>query len=108
MTKSLTIAAALLALSACASAGHVPDPQTAAWWRTTAALSNDGMEGRDTGSPGYDRAAAYVAQRFQRAGLAPAGDDGTYLQRIAFKDIEVIGDGTSIAIQDQGGAPRPL
>ena len=108
MTKSFTIAAALLALGACASAGHAPDAQTAAWWRTTAALSNDAMEGRDTGSPGYDRAAAYVAARFERAGLAPAGDGGTYFQRIAFKDIEVIGDGTSISIQPQNGATRPL
>src|SRR5262245_11259437 len=108
MTRSFTIAAALLALSACASAGHAPDAQTTAWWRTTAALSNDAMEGRDTGSPGYDRAAAYVAERFQRAGLAPAGDGGTYFQRIAFKDIEVIGDGATISIQFQGAAARPL
>jgi hypothetical protein len=33
------------------------DADTAAWWRTTAQLSNDSMEGRDTGSAAYLRAA---------------------------------------------------
>ena len=27
------------------------------WWADVSALANDGMEGRLTGSPGYDRAA---------------------------------------------------
>lgn len=79
-----------LLLGACASTASDIDPETAEWWRTTEALSNDSMEGRDTGSPGYDRAAAYVADRFKRAGLLPAGDQGAYLQRIKFRDIEVV------------------
>lgn len=97
-----------LALGACASTGAAPDAQTAAWWRTTGALSGDDMEGRDTGSPGYDRAAAYVADRFQRAGLSPAGDNGTYFQRIAFKDIEVVTEGTSFTVRflHDGANPR--
>lgn len=96
------------ALTACASPQI--DAQTAAWWRTTEALSNDAMEGRDTGSPGYDRAAAYVADRFEQAGLTPAGDNGTFFQRIAFTDVEVISEGTSfhIAYDHSNGMPRPL
>lgn len=66
------------------------------------------MEGRDTGSPGYDRAAAYVAERFQRAGLAPAGDNGTYFQTIAFDDIEVLSEGTSISVTYSNGQTIPL
>lgn len=62
------------------------------------------MEGRDTGSPGYDRSAAYVAERFSRAGLRPAGDNGTFLQSISFKDIDVVSEGTSFAIVDSRGA----
>lgn len=105
MIKGHMIACAALALCACASA---PDAQTAAWWRTTADLSGDDMEGRDTGSPGYDRAAAYVADRFERAGLTPAGDNGTYFQRIAFEDIEVISEGTSFSVIYTNGAARTL
>jgi len=29
------------------------DPDTATWWKTTAELSSDSMEGRDTGSAAY-------------------------------------------------------
>lgn len=38
------------------------------------------MEGRATGSPGMERAARYIAAEFQRAGLLPAGDGGSYFQ----------------------------
>ena len=37
-------------------------------------LSDPAMEGRAAGTPGADRAAAYVAGEFQRLGLRPAGD----------------------------------
>jgi hypothetical protein len=36
------------------------------------------MEGRDTGSEGYRRAARYVAAQFEKAGLQPAGEPGYY------------------------------
>jgi hypothetical protein len=107
VAQALTLACALVTLSACASTG-APDAQTAAWWSTTEALSNDAMEGRDTGSPGYDRAASYVADRFAAAGLQPAGDNGAYFQRIAFKDIEVIREGTRITIVDLPRGNREL
>ena len=42
---------------------EIHDADTLAWWHTTEALSNDGMEGRDTGSAAYQRAAQYVANR---------------------------------------------
>lgn len=108
MARANSIAIAFAALlGACATSG-APDAQTAAWWRTTAALSGDDMEGRDTGSPGYDRAAAYVAQRFARAGLAPAGENGTYFQRIGFSEIEVTSEGTSLSVRYDNGIAQPL
>ena len=36
-------------------------------------LADDRLEGRDTGSRGYDLAALYVASRFEALGLKPAG-----------------------------------
>ena len=106
--RGVAIASTALALSACASGGGAVDAQTAAWWATTAALSGDAMEGRDTGSPGYDRAAAYTADRFRRAGLRPAGDGGTYFQSIDFDEVEVTSAGTSFAVHHAGGGARPL
>ena len=77
-------AAALIALAMLQPAGV--DPDTRAWWRTSVALSSDAMEGRDTGSPGYDRAAALVAKRLAAAGLKPLGDQGSWLQRIPLEE----------------------
>ena len=45
-------------------------------------LASDAMRGRDAGSPEYDIAAQSVASQFYAAGLRPAGDDGSYLQKV--------------------------
>ena len=108
ITRSFTIASATLLLCACATGGGGIDTQTAAWWATTAALSGDDMEGRDTGSPGYDRAAAYTADRFERAGLRPAGDGGTFFQSINFHEVEVTSAGTAFSVNYAAGRSRPL
>src|SRR4026208_948879 len=46
-------------------------------------IAADSMLGRATPSPGLERTAEYVASEFRRAGLSPAGDSGSYLQRFA-------------------------
>jgi hypothetical protein len=43
-------------------------------------LAGDAFKGRRAGSVDEMRAAAWVAQKAQEAGLKPAGDDGTYFQ----------------------------
>ncbi|WP_417665590.1 M28 family metallopeptidase [Pseudidiomarina sp.] len=48
-------------------------------------LASDDLEGRDTGSRGHEIAAKYIATEFKSLGLEPAGDDGTYFQRIKFR-----------------------
>jgi hypothetical protein len=106
--RSVSVACAAFLFCACGNESRAIDAQTEAWWATTGALSGDAMEGRDTGSPGYDRAAAYTADRFQRAGLHPAGDDGTYFQRIRFEDVEVSSEYTSFAVTRGDGSARPL
>jgi peptidase M28-like protein len=45
-------------------------------------LASDLLEGRAAATRGYDIAAAYVAAQFRQAGLAPAGDQDTYLQTV--------------------------
>jgi Zn-dependent M28 family amino/carboxypeptidase len=44
-------------------------------------LADDSMRGRATPSPEIELAAQYVEGVFRRAGLAPAGEDGGYVQR---------------------------
>ena len=48
------------------------------WWAHVQVLAADNMEGRETGSEGYRRAARYVVEQFERAGLKPAGANGYY------------------------------
>jgi hypothetical protein len=43
-------------------------------------LASDDLLGRDTGSPGFDKAADYITQRLERAAITPFGDEGTYRQ----------------------------
>jgi hypothetical protein len=84
------IALAALGFIAAAPAPKL-DVDTAAWWSMTAQLSNDSMEGRDTGSPAYMRAARLVASRFQAAGLKPAGENGSWFQNVPMHEIRITG-----------------
>src|SRR5579883_1708690 len=45
-------------------------------------LSHDLLEGRGTGQRGGDIAAEYIATQFALARLKPAGDNGSYMQRV--------------------------
>ena len=45
-------------------------------------LADDALEGRAPGTRGGATAAKYVATQFERLGLEPAGDSGTYFQRV--------------------------
>lgn len=106
---------ALLAMLAasCATTQQPPlgtDVDTVAWWSITGHLSSDAMEGRDTGSAGYDRAAAYVAERFARAGLTPAGEKGTWFQTLPLQEVRVEKEGTSFELVSSlhGVGPRFL
>src|SRR2546423_6082687 len=48
-------------------------------------LADDSMQGREAGTPGNVKGTAYIAAEIKRAGLVPAGDDGTYFQTIPLK-----------------------
>jgi Zn-dependent M28 family amino/carboxypeptidase len=45
-------------------------------------LASDLLEGRGTGQRGGDIAAEYIATEFESYGLKPAGDNGTYMQKV--------------------------
>ncbi len=66
----------------------------------TAALASPEMEGRGTGQPGGDRAAAWIADKFKSYGLKPLGDKGSYLQKVEFKETTATQD-TSFLVGDQ-------
>src|SRR5579875_3559694 len=45
-------------------------------------LASDELEGRGVGTKGEKLATNYLASQLQTAGVKPAGDNGTYFQRV--------------------------
>src|SRR5688572_23859135 len=75
----------------------------ARWWAHVEFLASDALEGRDTGSEGHRKAAAYVAEQFKAAGLAPAGTSG-YLQPVQFVSRKIVEAQSSLALVRDGKA----
>jgi Zn-dependent M28 family amino/carboxypeptidase len=103
MRRVMTMAVAVVAMLAGAT-GLGADEQR--WWSHVEALANDGMEGRNTGSPAHKRAAEYVAAQFEKAGLEPAGHGG-YIQPVAFKTRRIVEAQSSLALV-KNGKSEPL
>ena len=68
-TDSAVVAAAR-AVSADSLLQHIKD------------LSADSMEGRAPGTPGEEKAVAYLTRQFQALGLEPGNPDGTFIQKV--------------------------
>jgi hypothetical protein len=82
--------------SAAASAAIAPATAKAAERITADQLSrhlnviaSDEMAGRDTPSPGLDATARYIADHLRQLKVRPAGDDGTYFQRMTLRRTEI-------------------
>ena len=88
MTRTLLVAM-LLALASCS--GQSTQQSSAPTFSgdrikaDVAYLADDRLEGRYTGSPGYDIAAKYVADRFAELGLKP-GNNGSWYQQVPFAE----------------------
>ena len=65
-------------------------------------LADDKLEGRETGTRGYDLAAGYAAKRFREIGLQPAGDDGTYFQAVPLLKATREADGATLTVKRNG------
>jgi Zn-dependent M28 family amino/carboxypeptidase len=70
-------------------------------------LSHDLLEGRGTGQRGGDVAAEYIATQFALDGLKPAGDHGTYMQKVPMVGITP-GAETTFALVPTSGEAIPL
>ena len=70
------------------------------WWSHIVYLADDKLEGRNTGSEGYRKAAVYVAGELERAGLKPAGTSG-YFQPVKFQSREIVEENSSLSLNHQ-------
>jgi Zn-dependent M28 family amino/carboxypeptidase len=70
-------------------------------------LAHDLLEGRAPGTRGGDIAANYMAAQFALYGLKPAGDNGSFLQKVDFVGAKTL-PGTSASLVPAQGAPVAL
>ena len=70
-------------------------------------LAHDLLEGRGTGQRGSDIAAEYIATQFAEFGLKPAGDHGTYMQKVPLVGITTLPE-TQFSLLPRQGEPMSL
>jgi len=71
-------------------------------------LSLDLLEGRGPGTRGGELAAEYIATQFALAGVEPAGDNGTYFQRVPLYAVHTVEEKTKFAFVPADGAALDL
>ena len=69
-------------------------------------LSHDLLEGRGTGQRGGDIAAEYIATQFAEYGLKPAGDNGSYLQKVPLVGVTTMPQSTFALVASHGDATK--
>ena len=102
----LLLATALFAQSSPKPTSSSPNFDGNSWWGYVKILADDNMEGRETGSPGLQRAAAYIVEQLQKDGLQPAGVNGFY-QPVKLISRQIDESGSSLALV-RDGKTEPL
>ncbi|NDK55369.1 M28 family peptidase [Pontibacter fetidus] len=70
-------------------------------------LADDKLLGRKPGTPGYQMAVDYVIDQFKKTGVAPAGENNSYLQTVRLRQATT-GPNASIAISSKDGKSETL
>ena len=87
------------------AAGHI-DPE-----RIRAAvkyLADDKLQGRGPGTEGDRMAAKYLADKFAEYGLTPAGDGGSWYQKVPLYSVKTVPDKTTFQLVPKSGGPLTL
>jgi len=64
-------------------------------------IASDEMEGRDTPSRGLDMTARFLAMNLSRWGFKPAGDDGTFFQKMTLRRETINKEQTQVQLNGQ-------
>ncbi len=67
-------------------------------------LSSPELQGRETGTPGADLAALYIAQRMAQIGIFPAGEHNSYFQRLLQPRLHLYETPTLTVLDSAGNA----
>lgn len=99
--KRLGLTTLLLAATASLSFAQATgddEAQGKQWWAHVQYLASDAMQGRQTGSAEFLKAASYVVDKFKSYGLEPAGVDGGWYQPVRFDVQRVLADKSSMSL----------
>ena len=69
-------------------------------------LASDEFEGRAPGSAGEEKTVAYIQAQYERIGLEPGGDNGTFFQTVPM--VETTADESTVLRLDSNGQVREL
>ena len=88
---------------AAASAAAVPQADKHKLQAHIAFLADDVLEGRETGTRGFDIAASYVASQLRQYGVAPKGAPGSYLQPVPLRVTRLVQGSQVFELHGRGG-----
>lgn len=100
LTAALGAQAGPLPADRAAGASVVLPEHCKAWLGT---LASPEFEGRGTGQEGFRKAAEFVRAHFEKLGLEPKGDDGTYLQAVPWLRAQTDTTKTFVEFSDGEG-----
>ncbi len=114
IAKRLLLSLIAVALVACqpatnqssntqSSAQNLPQVQTSNIQAHMQFLADDLLQGRETGSVEHEIASLYIATEFQKYGIQPAGENGSYYQHIPFRQAFLDQDSPELTITTEQG-----
>lgn len=108
MSLTRLLLSLLFVVPAVASAAEAPSTAISAdnLARHIRTLASDRFEGRAPATPGEERTVAYLVEVFQKAGLQPGGEHGSWTQAVPLVRAQV--DGPVTAAIDVAGMHRAL
>src|SRR3974390_2957571 len=106
LVLALLLSAAVVAQNSPAAKSASPNFDGKSWWEYVKVLAADDMEGRETGSEGLRKAAAYIVEQLKADGLEPAGING-YYQPVKLVSRQIDESGSSLALV-RNGKDEPL
>jgi Zn-dependent M28 family amino/carboxypeptidase len=71
-------------------------------------LADDKLEGRGPGTAGDHLAAKYISDQFAAYGLTPAGDNGSWYQKVPLYAVHTVADKSSFQLVPKSGEPLTL
>ncbi|WP_240222443.1 M28 family metallopeptidase [Rheinheimera hassiensis] len=109
MKSKFIPAALLLAVVAGCAATQSSDPAPSATAASAKAieahmqfLAADELAGRETGSKEHEIASLYIATQLQALGLEPAGDNGSYYQRVPLRQARLAQESAKFTLHADG------